>query len=60
MSLWATKVQNFDVGLSTNPYMCVTKSRDISFRISFVSVSVVMAFIIDGRQRDGMEKLEGN
>ena len=49
MSRWATKAQKFAVGLLTKPYMWVTKFREISLRISFVSIVVVMAFIIDGR-----------
>ena len=60
MSRWATKAQNFAVCLLTKPYMWVTKFREISLQISFVSVVVVMAFIIDGCHREGIQKSEGN
>ena len=55
----ATNLQKCDVGFSTKPYICVTKSRDISFRMSGVRVSDAIACMIEGLHLDGIEKLGG-
>ena len=58
MSRCATNLQVEDVGFSTHPYMCVTRSLTTSLRTSGVSFFSSIAFIIDGLHLLGIVKVE--
>lgn len=48
ISRCATNLQKLEVGFSTQPYMCVTRSRTTSFRMSGVNLFSSIALLMEG------------